>query len=423
MHQPHRTHTLAALVVAALTAGCNALTGAGDLEVLDESEPGGGGSSTTTGGTGATASSGGGSGGAPTTSGGGGLGGTPTATGTTSGGGGASTTTNTSTASTTTTGTTTSSGCPPCGSNELCEAQTLTCVCSPGFVKQGSACVPTSPGDPTTRTQEEVCAQWAQGHVVTEPNPLIASGEECDPGTLRPGAITDTLVRINLFRWLAGLGPTTADDGLNASAQKCANMEAFWPWQGGSPHHPPESSKCYTPEGAAAAGSSNLAWGSGSPAQAINQYMQDNGNETTMGHRCWIMNPPLGPVGIGYWQTGGKYGNAQCLGVFGQSGGGPKPAWVGVPNAGFVPLTIAQWTWTFHASLAGVPGATITMLRVDDNTPLEVTILPLQQGYGQYATTSWRPKGWTVEAGKTYRVTVGLTNGDVVYDVKPVSCN
>jgi hypothetical protein len=288
---------------------------------------------------------------------------------------------------------------------------------------QGSACVAANPGDPATRTEGEVCSQWTAGHVVTEPNPLDASGEDCDPGVLRPGAITDTLVRINLFRWLAGLGPTTADDGMNATAQKCANLEAFWPWQGGSPHFPPESSKCYTPEGAAGAGSSNLAWGSGHPAQAINQYMQDNGNETTMGHRAWIMNPPLGPVGIGYWQTGGPYGNAQCLGVFGGSGGGPSPKWTGVPNAGFVPLTIAQWTWTFHGSLAGVSNATITMLRVDDNTPLEVTIQKLQQGYGQYATISWRPKGWTVEAGKTYRVTVGLTNEDVVYDVKPVNCN
>jgi hypothetical protein len=168
---------------------------------------------------------------------------------------------------------------------------------------------------------------------------------------------------------------------------------------------------------------SNIAWGSGHPAQAINQFMEDWGNETTMGHRRWIVNPPLGPIGIGYWEGGGSYGNAECLQVFGSQGGGPNPPWVAVPNQGFVPLTVAQWTWTFHGSLSGIPNATISMLRVDDNVPLNVTIKTLSQGFGQDAI-SWLPNGWSVEAGKTYRVTVsGLGGGEVAYDVKPIMCN
>jgi hypothetical protein len=180
---------------------------------------------------------------------------------------------------------------------------------------------------------------------------------------------------------------------------------------------------CYSPEGAASAGQSNIAWGSGHPAPAIDQFMQDNGNATTMGHRRWIVNPPLQPVGIGYWETGGTYGNAECLRVFGTGGNGPNPPWTSVPNPGFVPLEIATWTWTFHGSLGGIPGAGVAVLRVDDNTPLPVAMQALQQGYAQDAI-SWNPSGWTVEAGKTYRVTVsGLGGGDVVYDVKPVVCN
>src|SRR5262245_49733532 len=167
---------------------------------------------------------------------------------------------------------------------------------------------------------------------------------------------------------------------------------------------------------------SNIAWGPGHPSQAIDQFMQDSGNDTTLGHRRWIVNPPLDPVGIGYWQTGGQYGNAECLRVFGSSGMGPNPAWVAVPNQGFVPVEIAQWTWSFHGSISGVANAQISMLRVDDNTRVSVTVKTLAQGYGQDAI-SWTVQGG-VQAGKTYRVTVsGVQGGDIVYDVKPVACN
>jgi uncharacterized protein YkwD len=268
-----------------------------------------------------------------------------------------------------------------------------------------------------------VCDRWKQGHALTTTSFLVASGAECDAGSLTQAALNDTLVRLNLFRWMVGLGPTSADPSMNANAQKCANLEAWWPFTGGSPHSPPSTSKCYTPEGGSTAGQSNIAWGSGSPAQAIDQFIEDQGNATTMGHRRWCLNPPLDPVGIGYWQTGGIYGNAECLMVFGSGGSGPMPSWVAMPPPGFVPLEVATWTWTFHGSLGGIANAQISMLRVDDDTPLAVSVTTLQQGFGQDAI-SWTPKGWSPAAGTTYRVTVsGLSGGDVTYDVKPVNCN
>jgi hypothetical protein len=279
------------------------------------------------------------------------------------------------------------------------------------------------PGDPSQRTEAALCLRWQQGNTVTTPDALVASGADCDAGYLKQGALVDTVARINMFRWLSGLGPCGDDPSLNASAQLCANLEAWYTWQGSSPHFPqPSDSICYTTEGASTAGQSNLAWGSGHPAQAITQFMEDSGNETTMGHRRWIMNPPLDPVGIGYWSGGGQYGDGMCLMVFGGGGPGPTPPWVAVPNQGFVPLDVALWTWTFHGSMGGVASASITMLRVDDNTPLAVTVQPLSQGYGQECI-SWWPNGWSPQAGMTYRVTVGgLTGGNVSYDVKPVSC-
>ncbi len=84
---------------------------------------------------------------------------------------------------------------------------------------------------------------------------------------------------------------------------------------------------------------------------------------------------------------------------------------------------LTQYAWSFEGSLGGIAGATVTVLRVDDNTPMPVTMQALTSGYAQDAT-SWYPNGWTAEAGKTYRVTVsGVTGGPIVYDVEPVTCN
>jgi hypothetical protein len=319
-----------------------------------------------------------------------------------------------------------SATCPTtCAANSKCEAVTLTCVCNPGFVSQNGTCAAAAVGDPSTHAQADVCTQWKAGHVVTEPNPLIASGAECDPGTLKPGGITDTLVRINMFRWLEGLGPVSDDPQYDSDAQACANLEAWWDFTSPiSPHEPPATAKCYTTTGGATAGESNVSWGAGGPSQTIDQYMEDDGNETTLGHRRWIVNPPLNPIGIGYWAKGGKYGDGSCLRVFASKGTGPSPSWNAVPPAGFAPIEMAQYKqWSFEGKLAGIAKATATVLRVEDNTPLAVTAMPLSQGYGQ-DTVSFDPNGWTVEAGKTYRVTIaGLTGGNVTYDVKPVMCN
>ena len=222
--------------------------------------------------------------------------------------------------------------------------------------------MPIDPNDPAQRTAADVCTRWKADHVLTDQQPFTAgTGGDCDPGTLSAAGKADTLKRINGFRWLVGLGPTTESATLDATDQHCANLESWWDFTSpSSPHSPPTSAKCYTADGASGAGMSNIAWGNG-PADSIDQFIQDMGNATTMGHRRWIVNPPLGPVGIGYWEGGGMYNSAECLAIFGSSGGGPNPPWVAVPNPGYVPMPIPTWEWTFHSALAGTANATITV--------------------------------------------------------------
>ena len=295
--------------------------------------------------------------------------------------------------------------------------------CDPGFVDAGAGCVPIDAADPAQRTSAAVCTKWAAMHVVTDAHPFATTADDCTPGTLSAGGHTDALVRINGFRWLGGLGDTTLTATLDAQQQACADMEAWWDFTSpDSPHDPPATSKCYTAAAKTGAGSSNIAWGN-SPSDSIDQFVEDHGNDTTLGHRRWIMFPPLGPVGIGYWAGAGTpYGSAECLAVFNQTSGGAAPKFVAVPNPGPVPLEVAMWTWSFGSTLGGTANATAKVVRASDGRALAVTMKPLSQGYG-LPTISWVPAGWTPAAGETYRVTIsGVTGGDLVYAVKPVTC-
>lgn len=310
-----------------------------------------------------------------------------------------------------------------CGSNQFCEPTSGACVCSPGFVSNGSgACAAAPPGDPATHSSADVCASWKTGHTLSDSQPWTRGAQECDPGTLSQGGINDTLARLAMFRWMVGLAPVVENVAGRGDYMACGAV-ASWNPPGGSfnPHAPPPTAKCYTAAGAAGAGSANLGWGGRVPADAIDQFMEDSGNDTTFGHRRWIMNPPLGAVGIGFYAGGGPYGSAQCLGVFDSSGSGPSPAWVSFPPPGFVPIEAAAWAWSFHHQSGAA--TTMTVTRGSDGAVLPMTTLPLQAGYGSYAVTAFRPQGWAAAPGETYLVSVeGATPSPITYTVKPVSC-
>jgi hypothetical protein len=317
-----------------------------------------------------------------------------------------------------------------CKAGETCFG--ATCGCLPGYIPGANGCDKAPAGHPASHTQTEVCQRWKDGHVVTTPQPFTPSGM-CSPGTLATGGITDTLVRINLFRWMAGLGDVTDDATRNAGAQACAVIQA---WNNPSslpnPHMPPGSATCYTMLGAQYAGLSNLAWGT-STADSVDLYMKDPGagNAASIGHRRWVLYPPLGKVGIGFVSGGsnGYQGVAQCLAVIGdQSSTGPKPAWYSWPPAGYVPVQVTQgvpnqgWAWTFHVKATNVVGsAQIAVKNLVSGDTLAVTTTPLGQGYGDQAIAFY-PNGWTPKAGDTYRVTVTAPGGPYVWDVSPVTC-
>lgn len=308
-----------------------------------------------------------------------------------------------------------------CGLHQHCDA--ALCICDTGFSMQGGVCKASPVGDPATHTQADVCSKYTSSATVV-PSFFSMTATTCDPGQLTADGIANAVARINYHRWLSGLAPVTNAQSSDNLAQKCALVSAWNP-AGPAAHTPAPAAECYTADGAAGAGSSNIAWGSGTPVGAIDQWIQDNGNSTTMGHRRWILNPPLDPVGFGMYVGGDAgYGSAACLVVFNQSGSGPRPDFVAYPPPGYIPVALAQTTWTFAGDGFNFSAPTVSVTRMSDNANLAVTIIPVQNpgGFNYPDATSWAPSGWTPMAGQIYRVSISAGTKSASYDVKPVGC-
>ena len=317
-----------------------------------------------------------------------------------------------------------------CKANETCLG--TACGCLPGYVPGANGCDKASPTNPASHTKDDVCQKWKDGHVVGASNPYTPGGM-CQPGTLSAQGIADAVLRVNMFRWMVGLGDVTDDATRDTGAQACAILQGNNnPASLGNPHMPPMNATCYSMLGAQYSGMSNLAWGTQNAA-SVDLYVQDPGagNAGSIGHRRWVLYPPLGKVGVGFVSGGnnGYGGLAQCLTVIGDtSGKGPIPDWYAWPPPGYSPVQVSQgapnmgWAWTFHTRTKNAIGtAKISVTHLNTNEPADVTIATLGQGHGDDAIAFY-PKGWTPTAGETYRVKVDITGGPYTYDVSPVTC-
>lgn len=309
-----------------------------------------------------------------------------------------------------------------CSANASCRTTPTRCECNPGFVADGGSCFAGDPGVPALRSEAQVCAGYAEGYRsrVTGAD-FIAGPSMCDVGTLTRAAIDDALARLNFHRWLAGLGPVNDSAAQNANAQACSVISAWNP-AGVAAHSPQPSATCYSAQGAAGAGSSNIAWGSADAADAVDQWMIDRGNDTTFGHRRWFLYPSLDDVGLGFFRGGNNYGSASCAAVFGAGNMGPNPPWFPFPPAGYSPISIARWTWSVHGAIPQ-SGATAVVTRLSDNATLPVRVDVMQGGYGRLAAVTLVRMGWEPAAGQRYRVVLdGPAGPRREWETAPIAC-
>ncbi len=125
----------------------------------------------------------------------------------------------------------------------------------------------------------------------------------CDEGTTAPAFRSAVVLRINYFRAMAGVPAGVAlSDEFNAKSQKAALMMSA---NHQLDHSPPPTWKCYSADGADAAGSSNLGLGTYGPDE-IDRYILDSGaGNYAAGHRRWILYPQTETMGTGDIPSGG----------------------------------------------------------------------------------------------------------------------
>lgn len=261
-----------------------------------------------------------------------------------------------------------------------------------------------------------VCDQWQAARANLSEGSWSGSVAACNAGDTSADGRQHALALVNLYRALVDLPPATLDDTRNAAAQECALMMHA---NTQLSHTPPSSWKCYSDTGAGAAGKSNIATTPG--VQAVDLYMVDPGNETTIGHRRWILSNSLGAIGLG--STNGY----SCMWVIGggQNAGKKFVAW---PPAGQIPIdawsvsftSIDSTGWTVQSDSIGLGSAKV---KVSDNgADMPVDTVVLGSGYGSTSAIRFNPKGWKAQAGHNYEVTVEGASEPISYVVEVVSC-
>lgn len=264
----------------------------------------------------------------------------------------------------------------------------------------------------------EVCERWNLDRMQLAEGIWNGELNTCSAGEMDAAWRARSLTQINLYRWLADLPPVETAPDRDAKAQACALvMQA----NGQLSHSPPSNWNCWTAEGAEGAGNSNIA---GTAAVvAVDLYMVDNGNASTMGHRRWILSNSLGPTGIG--STNGY----SCMWTLGGSGNAGKQ-WMAWPPPGVFPVEavnplwfgggIDETGWTIQSDELALDGAQVTITA--DGQTLPVTVTNLAGGYGSASAISMIPMGWTTTAGTSYHVEVTGAGAPISYDVHVVDC-
>ena len=145
--------------------------------------------------------------------------------------------------------------------------------------------------------------------------------------------------------------------------------------------------------------------------------MSDPGNETTLGHRRWILSNGLGPIGLG------STSEFSCMYVIGGSGSGNSP-WTAWPPPGIVPYelmnlawaTLEETGWSIQSDSTNLSNAAVT-ITLDDGTDLPVTVTELAPIMA-VNTPSVDSQWMGIAASRTYDVHIEATGGVIDYSVE-----
>lgn len=155
--------------------------------------------------------------------------------------------------------------------------------------------------------------QKYNGNIFSQ-KPIISSNSI---GKLEDSLLNDGLSRTNLIRFLAGLpNDIELDNSLNNQAQHGAMILAKLNTLTHNPQKPADMDDKFYNTSLTACKTSNLIVSSNySLSESVNSYIfdSDENNIKTLGHRRWILNPPLKKVGFGLVKNDSRFFSAMSI--------------------------------------------------------------------------------------------------------------
>ncbi|MBO9599777.1 MAG: S-layer homology domain-containing protein [Cohnella sp.] len=316
----------------------------------------------------------------------------------------------------------------------------LTLALLPALSAPHASATSTEPGSGLpARSGEEIAAQWTK---LMQPkadfrkpySSAPTTSKPYDAGALRSDYVQDGVNAINFYRFISGLPyDVTATAELNKQAQHGAALLAatgqFTHFPKPKPSDMPED---FYDQGYDATSTSNIYSSYGYDdhivARSIDAYMEDSdvGNLSRLGHRRWILNPPLQRIGIG--QAEGNDGTSySALKVFDSSrAAATRFHYVAYPAEGLFPIETFRGTYAWSVGINPVEFAEpslknvkVSLKRVADNKTWTLTSANNQatvsgaymnvenSGYGSGPAIIFRPDGISAyQAGDKFEVTI-----------------
>jgi uncharacterized protein YkwD len=177
-------------------------------------------------------------------------------------------------------------------------------------------------------------------------------------GSLKSDYIQDGVNSMNFYRYISGLpGDVTATADLNQKAQYGSVLLASEGQFGHTPHQPADMPEDFYKQGYASTSSANIFMSYGYNNHilfsSIESYMEDSDldNLSVLGHRRWILNPPLQKTGMGQSKDSND-SSYTVLQVFDKSRPDPvKFHYVPYPARGAFPVEVFKPTTAWSVSL------------------------------------------------------------------------
>lgn len=238
-----------------------------------------------------------------------------------------------------------------------------------------------------TRSGQEIATMWKQlmNPVGDVTDPYLAqpsSSNPYKPGSLKNDYIKDGVNAINFYRFISGLPyDVSSTTELNTLAQHGSVLLASKGVQFSHyPQQPADMPDDFFDKGAQSTASANIYSSFGYDdhilIRSIHAYMEDSDtdNLAVLGHRRWILNPPLKQIGLGLAESADNW-TSSATQVFDQSRKEKvEYSYIAYPAAGAFPIEVFKSFYAWSISVnpkeyakPSLKNVTVTLKRLSDN--------------------------------------------------------